>query len=187
MEESREKTEVAEATESNNDTKKTEAKTQKAKKSIKGWIDDMKKNPQTLDEAKQKTKSTCILVGIIFAVFAVLFVFLHFLISLIWIVVGAGIIAYLYFKWSVQNVRNFCSKCGLRINYEDGVAWEVVNYEEKRIEHTTDNNSDKKRAIKKRIATVDFTCTCLGCGEVKKFSQVSQLVRSTAGIQIQAV
>ena len=144
------------------------SKENKGKNSIKGWIDDLKSDPQTLEEAKQKTKSTCILVGIVFGIFAVLFCLLHILLGVIWALAAVGILAFLKFKWDQKSKRNFCPDCGARYDYEKCVAWEVSNVERKTL--NTNSNAQSKQAIKKDVATVNFTCTCEQCGSQRQFS-----------------
>ena len=88
--------------------KKQKNDEKKNKKSIKELLADLKKNPQTLQEANDKTKSMCILTGIVFGVFAVLFCLLHILLGVLWAVAAVGIIVFLNFKWNQKNQRNFC-------------------------------------------------------------------------------
>lgn len=140
----------------------------KEKRGIKGWIADLKSDPKTLEEAKQKTKSTCILTGIIFGVFAVLFCLLHILLGLIWAVAAVGILAFLKFKWNQKNKRNFCPDCGARYDYEKCIAWQVSDVERKTMNRNP--NAQGKQAIKKDVATVIFTCTCEECGSQRQFS-----------------
>ena len=140
----------------------------KEKSGIKDWVADLKSDPKTLEEAKKKTKSTCILAGIVFGVFAVLFCFLHILLGLLWGVAAAGIIEFLNLKWNQKNQRNFCQDCGTRFDYEEGVAWEVSNVERKTM--NTNPNSQNKQVVQKDVATVVFTCTCTNCGSQKTFS-----------------
>ena len=127
------------------------------------------KDPQTLEAATEKTNATCLLTAIIFAVFAVIFLIVFWIIGILFILAGAGIIAYLKFTWTIQNKRNFCAQCGTRINYQDGVSWEVIEVNDK--DCSVNPNSTSKQVCRKRIATVEFTCTCLKCGEEKTFTK----------------
>ena len=111
----------------------------------------------------------CVLTAIVFGVFAVLFLILLPVLGIIWAVASVGIIAYLYSTWMQKNKRNFCADCGERIDYEEGVAWEVTEYNEKEI--STNSGSQRKQVVKKRIATVEFTCTCSNCGATRVFTQ----------------
>ena len=141
----------------------------KEKKGIRGWIAVMKSDPQTLEQANQKTKSTCILAGIVFGVFVVLLCLLHILLGILWAVAAAGILLFLKFKWDQKAKRNFCSDCGARFDYEECVSWEVSDLERKTM--NTNSNSQSKQAIQKDVATVAFTCTCKKCGSEKQFSE----------------
>ena len=145
-----------------------EKKEKKEKRSIKSRIADLKMDPQTLEEAKQKTESTCILAGIVFGVFAVLFCLLHILLGLLWAVAAVGILAFLKFKWEQKNKRNFCPDCGARYDYERCIAWEVSDVERKTM--NTNPNAQGKQVIQKDVATVNFTCTCEKCGNERQFS-----------------
>ena len=144
---------------------------QEKKQSVekKGFLALLKSNPQTLDEAKQKTKANCILCAIVFGVFIILFCLLHIILGALWAVVSVGIILYLKFKWNQKNKRNFCSDCGARFDYEECVSWEVSDVERKTMNPNT--NSQSKQAIQKDVATVVFTCTCRECGSEKSFSE----------------
>ena len=135
----------------------------------KGFFATLKSKPETLAEAKQKTKNFFILVGGFTLVFALLCALVHILFGLIVAIGSAGIFAFLYFKENQKNKRNFCEKCGAKINYEQGVAWQVVGYDEK--SYSPDTSKGGKQVIKKRIAQVEFTCTCSECGEIKSFTQ----------------
>lgn len=139
------------------------------KQGIKEFFADLKKTPQTLEEAKNKTKKFFILVGIIAGVFAVLCALIHILFGLIVALGTAGFFVYLYAKENKKNERNFCSSCGARIDYEAGVAWEVSNSEIKEI--TPNSNAQGKQIIQKRIDTVHFTCTCTACGDAREFTE----------------
>ena len=143
--------------------------TPKNKKPTKGFIESLKGTPKNLEEANQKTKNFYILLGIFGLIFSVLCALLHILFGMIVALGTAGIFAFLYFKDKKKNERNFCSDCGARIDYENGVAWEVTGYEDK--EYTPNSNSNNKQVIKKRIATVEFTCTCTECGSTRSFIQ----------------
>ena len=134
-----------------------------------GFLATLKSNPQTLDEAKKKTKANCILCAIVFGVFVILFSLLHILFGVLWAVAAAGIILYLKFKWDQKNKRNFCADCGARFDYEECVSWEVSGVERKTM--NPDTNSQTKKAIQKDVATVVFTCTCRECGSEKSFSE----------------
>ena len=135
----------------------------------KGFFQILKQKPTTLEEAKQKTKNFCILMGVIFLVFSVLAALLHIFFGII-MLIGCGIIlAVLYFKENQKNKRNFCKECGARIDYESGVEWEVTGFEEK--DFNPNPNSNSKQIIKKKIAIVEFTCTCEDCGATRTFSQ----------------
>ncbi|MBQ9784330.1 MAG: hypothetical protein IJW29_02400 [Clostridia bacterium] len=135
----------------------------------KGFFEVLKSKPQTLDEAKKKTKYFFILVGAIGLVFSVLAALLHIFFGIIMLVGCAGIFGFLYMKENQKNKRNFCPDCGARIDYENGVEWEVTKYDEK--DYTPNANAKGKQVISKRIATVEFTCTCTECGAVKTFTQ----------------
>ena len=141
----------------------------KTNNGIKGFFEDLKRTPRTLEEAKAKTKKLFILVGAFAGVFSVLCALLHILFGLIVALGSAGIFAFLYSKENKKNKRNFGEGCGARIDYEKGVAWEVTKYEEKACPRNS--NSSGKQAVKKKIATVQFTCTCVECGLVKEFTQ----------------
>jgi transcription elongation factor Elf1 len=134
-----------------------------------GFFEVLKSTPQTLEAANKKTKYFFILVGAIALVFSVLAALLHIFFGIIMLVGCAGIFAFLYLKENQKNKRNFCSNCGTRIDYENGVAWKVTEYEDKN--YTPNANSNNKQIIKKRIATVEFTCTCTECGDTKSFTQ----------------
>ena len=138
------------------------------KKEKVGFFKTLKSNPQTVAEAKKKTRALIGLCAIIFGAFVVLFFFLHYLIALIWAVVAAGILLYLSVTWNQQTKRNFCSDCGTRFDYEDGVSWEVTNVETKTM--NTNSNSQSKQIYEKEVATVAFTCRCLNCGSEKNFT-----------------
>ena len=116
-----------------------------------GFLATLKSNPQTLDEAKKKTKANCILCAIVFGVFVILFSLLHILFGVLWAVAAAGIILYLKFKWDQKNKRNFCADCGARFDYEECVSWEVSEVERKTM--NPDTNSQTKKAIQKDVAT----------------------------------
>ena len=139
------------------------------KRGIKNWISVLKSDPKTLEEAKQKTKSICILLGIAFGVFAVLLCWLSILLGVIYAVVAAGIIVFFNFKWNQRNQRNFCQDCGTRFNYEECVSWEVSDVETKTM--NTNSNSQGKHVVQKEVATVVFTCTCKECGSERTFSE----------------
>ena len=145
----------------------SQEKKQSAEK--KNFLALLKSNPQTLDEAKQKTKADCILAAIIFGVFTVLFCFFSIIIGVLWAVASVGIILYLYFKWNQKNKRNFCSDCGARFDYEECVSWEVSDVERKT--KSKNPNVKSKQVIAKDVATVIFTCTCKECGNEKSFSE----------------
>ena len=135
----------------------------------KGFFKTLKSTPQTLAEAKQKTKNFIILMAIIGLVFSILCALVHILFGVLVAVGTAGIFGFLYLKENQKNKRNFCSECGARIDYQNGVAWEVINYDEK--DYTPNSNAQGRQIIKKRIATVEFTCKCLECGAEKVFTQ----------------
>ena len=141
---------------------------------IKGFIDDLKRTPKTLEEAKTKTKKFFILIGGFALLFSVLCALLHIAFGLIVALGSAGLLAFLYSKENQKNKRNFCAECGERIDYERGVAWEVIKNEEKTC--PTNSGSSGKQAIKKRMSTVQFTCTCISCGNVKEFTQTYETV-----------
>ena len=140
----------------------------------KGFFEILKSDPQTLQEAKNKTKKTMVLIGIIFGIFVVLFCFLHILLAAIWLVASVLIMLYAYFSFNQKNSRNFCSDCGARFDYERCVAWEVEKVERKTLS-TNPNAQNKKQEIQKDVATVNFTCTCEVCGSEKEFTQKHDL------------
>lgn len=144
------------------------------KKKGKGFFATLKCKPQTLAEAKQKTKNFFILIGAFTLPFALLCALVHILFGLIVALGSAGIFAFLYYKEDQKNKRNFCSNCGTKINYEEGVAWHVVNYDEKT--YSPDGSKGGRQRVKTRIANVEFTCTCLECGESKSFNQKFDVV-----------
>ena len=139
------------------------------KKSTKGFFESIKSKPQTLQEANEKTKSTLILTAIIFAVISLVFIILIPIIGILVAIGCAGILVYFKITWTTQNKRNFCSECGARINYEKGVSWEVIEVNDK--DCSVNSNSTSKQVCRKRIATVEFTCTCLECGAEKTFTK----------------
>ena len=136
----------------------------------KGFFETLKSSPKTMDEAKKKTKNLCIMVAVIFGVFVVLFSLLSIVVGLLWAVVAAGIIAYLYFVWTTQNKRNFCPACGTKYDYERCVAWQVSDVEIKEV-NSNSNSSQGKQVIGKKMATVEFTCTCENCGDEREFTK----------------
>ena len=139
------------------------------KKDKKGFIESLKQKPQTLAEAKQKTKNFFILVGAFAGVFSILCALLHILFGLIVALGSAGFLVFLFGKESQKNKRNFCSECGAKIDYQEGVTWEVTGYNDK--EYTPNPNASGKQITSKRIANVHFTCTCLECGNAREFNE----------------
>ena len=139
------------------------------KKGLKEFFEVLKSKPQTLEEAKQKTKNFYIMLGALFGLLAVIFVFISLFVTLLIVVAGVGSLGYLYFKENQKNKRNFCTECGAKVDYETCVSWEVTDVERKEISRNP--NAQGKQVIQRDVATVEFTCTCGACGNEKKFSE----------------
>lgn len=133
----------------------------------KGFFKTLMSKPQTLEEAKRKTRKNMLLVGIVFGVFAVLFSLLHIIFGGIWAIFAAGVMVYFYVSWHIRDKRNFCSNCGAKFDYERCVSWVVEEAEIKSL--STNANSNRKQIIKKEITKLRFTCTCEECGNEKEF------------------
>ena len=140
----------------------------------KGFIESLKQKPQTLEEAKQKTKNFFILIGAITGIISIVFALIHIIFGLIVALGSAGILAFLYMQENKKNKRNFCSECGARIDYETGVEWQVSGYDEK--EYTPNSNASGRQVIGKRFATVEFSCSCHECGNTKEFTEKYDVV-----------
>lgn len=87
------------------------------------------------------------MVAILSQQIALLAALLHIFFGIIMAIGCVGILGVLYFKENQKNKRNFCASCGARIDYENGVAWEVTNYEEK--DFTPNENASGKQIISK--------------------------------------
>ena len=69
----------------------------------KGFIESLKQKPQTLEEAKQKTKNFFILIGAITGVISIVFALIHIIFGLIVALGSAGILAFLYMQENKKN------------------------------------------------------------------------------------
>ena len=77
------------------------------KKDKKGFIESLKQKPQTLKEAKQKTKNFFILIGSFAGVFSILCALLHILFGLVVALGSAGLLAFLFGKESKKKQEKF--------------------------------------------------------------------------------
>ena len=145
------------------------SKEKKEKTGKKGFFATLKSNPQTLEEAKQKTKAESTLCAIIFGIFVVLFCLLNVTLGLIWAFAAIIILLCLKIGWNKRNKRNFCQECGARFDYEECVSWEVSDVVRKTMNPSS--SSQSKQVIQKDVATVNFTCSCKVCGSEKTFSK----------------
>ncbi|MBR2388094.1 MAG: hypothetical protein IKB02_04930 [Clostridia bacterium] len=145
-----------------------------AKKEKKGFLKVLKSDPQTIEEANDKTNKMCIFVAIIFGVFVVLFSLFHIFIGLGWAVIAAFIILFMRIKWRSQNKKNFCSECGTRFYYDRCVSWETTDISTVSVPHSS--NSQNAQVVEKDVANVHITCTCENCGSVKEFSKKFDVV-----------
>ena len=135
----------------------------------KKFFESLNSTPQTLEEAKAKNTNLVILAAIVFAVFTPLLIIFLFPIGLIGVAILLGALVFFKITLDTQSKRNFCSQCGARINYQEGVAWEVVETSDK--DCNVNQNSNSKEICRKKIATVKFSCTCLECGNAKEFTK----------------
>ncbi len=141
------------------------------KKSLKNFFKVLKSTPQTLEEAKQKSKNLVLLMCGITLVFCVLVsLLLHILFGAVIAVVCLPFCGAIYLRENQRNKRNFCSACGAKMDYENGVAWKVTECEDKDYSPNP-SQSGSKKVIRKKIATVEFTCTCVKCGNQSNFSK----------------
>lgn len=139
------------------------------KEKIKGVIADYKLEATTKEEAKRKRISHTIVYGCILGVTTLILSFLYIVIGLIWAVISVCILVGFWFMRIKQESRNFCDKCGEKFDYENNVAWEAYEFEEKT--YSIPNNPTNKSIIKKRIAKVKITCYCDKCGDKRDFNQ----------------
>ena len=141
---------------------------------IKQIINDYKLKPQTREEAKRKTKASAIILGSILGVISLLLCIISVFIGLIFAVLTIIAVVATLFLGNRKNDKNFCEKCGEKIDYENGVAWEVIEFTEKT--YTIPENANKDFVVKKRFANVRITCHCTKCGETNEFMKKFDVV-----------
>ena len=140
----------------------------------KGFFKTLKQNPKNLEEAKEKTRNLMILLAAVTLGVAVLASLLHIVFGIIALIASSIGLVSMYFYETRKDKRNFCADCGARIDYENGVSWEVTDYDEKN--YNTNSSSSGKQIVRKRIANVEFTCTCTECGSTRRFCEKYDVV-----------
>lgn len=134
---------------------------------IKKLINDYKLKPQTQAEAKRKTKALVIILGSILGAISIIFCIINILIGLCFVVITAIAVVSTWFVGNKKNKQNFCAKCGEKIDYEKGVAWETIEFDEKT--YTIPDGAKGDFVVKRRFANVRITCHCIKCGEKREF------------------
>ena len=138
-------------------------------KNKKGFFETLKQTPKNLEEAKEKTRNLMILLAAVTLGVAVLASLLHIVFGIIALIGSSIGWVSMYFYETRKDKRNFCKDCGARIDYENGVSWDITGYEEK--SYNPNSNSNSRQIIKKRFAIVKFNCTCIECGSTRSFTQ----------------
>ena len=155
-------------------TKKLLEEKMKDTKNKKGFFETLKQTPKNLEEAKEKTKNLIILSAAVSLGVAALGALIHIIFGIIALIASSIGLASMYFYEMRKDKRNFCADCGARIDYENGVSWEVTDYDEKN--YNTNSSSSGKQIVRKRIANVEFTCTCTECGSTRRFCEKYDVV-----------
>lgn len=184
-------TEDAEKTEAKTAEESTEAEEKPKKKNILQRIKDFIKlyriktikelyklatsKPETPSEAKAKTDAEYTLLTMAFVIIDLLFIIISPLVTFISLIATPFLMTYLRYLANKKNKRNFCEKCEKKIDYQQEVACEVTNYDEK--SHDIPKNPKKDFVWKERFAYVKFTCTCSKCGTVKEFNEKFTVVQ----------
>ena len=184
-------TEDAEKTEAKTAEESTEAEEKPKKKNILQRIKDFIKlyriktikelyklatsKPETPSEAKAKTDAEYTLLTMALVIIDLLFIIISPFVTIFMLIITPFLMTYLRYLANKKSKRNFCEKCEKKIDYQQEVACEVINYDEK--SHQIPNNPTKDFVWKERIANVKFTCTCSKCGTVKEFNEKFTVVQ----------
>ena len=152
---------------------KTAEETEQKKKKKLGFWASIMLNPKTittLPEANLRARNLYIFIEILLLLFSAFFIFIFPFALIIYIPLCVGGVFYLYFQEKQKVKRNFCPKCGKRVDYENDVEWAVIETDEKSYNPSSGNSSSRKMT-EKEISTVEFTCTCAECGEETTFTK----------------
>lgn len=131
--------------------------------------------PETPSEAKAKTDAEYTLLTMVLVIIDLLFIIISPFITIFMLIITPFLMTYLRYLANKKNKRNFCEKCEKKIDYQQEVACEVTNYDEK--SHDIPSNPKKDFVWKERFAYVNFTCTCSKCGTVKEFNEKFTVVQ----------
>ena len=132
------------------------------------------KSIEELEPLKAETKFYMMIlfgVGVVFGILAGI-IEIAALNALFTIVGVAGLMAGIYF-WLVlyafdrveKRLKNLtCDKCGASLDDISCAKWEEI-------ERRWQDSNDKNQAVSRLYVTVEITCTCPECGEVKTFRE----------------
>lgn len=138
------------------------------KEKINELIADYKREATNLDEAKRKRKAQTIVEASIFGGIALLFCLFSIFLGIFVLILAAAIVGVSWYQRVKKESRNFCDKCGEKIDYKNNVSWEVYGVEEKNYQN---GNANGKTITKKKTAKLKITCYCTKCETAKIFNQ----------------
>lgn len=171
-----EQIEEIEQTEQKAETEQSKASKKKEKKSIKEFFkeifNDLKLEPTTLENARKRTFALCKLLGIGGGILSIILMIMAPGVGLTLAFACAILIGGLCLNMMLKTERNFCKKCKTKLNYDTDVSWLVSKYDEEKVKPT----STQRAIIKKRFATIKFTCVCSNCKSVDEFEIRKEVV-----------
>ena len=169
-----EQVEEEEQAEQKAETEQSKDSNKKEKKSIKEFFkelfNDLKLKPTTLENAKKRTFALCKLLGIGGGILSIILMIMAPGVGITLAIVCAILIGGLCLKIWIKTERNFCSKCKEKFNYDTDVNWMVTQQREEGRQPGSTN------IIKKRYATIKFTCTCSKCHNLYEFTEEKEIV-----------
>ena len=155
-------------TEQSKDSNKKEKKS--IKKFFKELFNDLKLKPTTLENARKRTFALCKLLGIGGGILSIILMIMAPGVGITLAIACAILIGGLCLKMWIKTERNFCSKCKEKFNYDTDVNWMVTQQREEGRQPGSSN------IIKKRYATIKFTCTCSKCHNLYEFTEEKEIV-----------
>lgn len=169
-----EQVEEEEQAEQKAETEQSKDNNKKEKKSIKEFFkelfNDLKLKPTTLENARKRTFALCKLLGIGGGILSIILMIMAPGVGITLAIACAILIGGLCLKMWIKTERNFCSKCKEKFNYDTDVNWMVTQQREEGRQPGSSN------IIKKRYATIKFTCTCSKCHNLYEFTEEKEIV-----------
>ena len=169
-----EQIEEIEQAEQKAETEQSKDSNKKEKKSIKEFFkelfNDLKLKPTTLENARKRTFALCKLLGIGGGILSIILMIMAPGVGITLAIACAILIGRLCLKIWIKTERNFCSKCKEKFNYDTDVNWMITQQREEGKQPGSSN------IIKKRYATIKFTCTCSKCHNLYEFTEEKEIV-----------